>query len=326
MRAICVREPGGTDVLQMREVPDPVPGPEEIRVAVKAVGVNRADLLQRRGLYPPPPDAPPDVLGLEFAGEVEDLGAGATRFERGERVMGIVGGGAYAEKLVIHERAAMRVPERLDFAHAAAVPEAFLTAFDALLSRARLEPGEWLLVHAVGSGVGTAALQLAKHVGAFVIGTSRTAGKLERCAALGLDVGLLVDGPRFAQKIRAATAGHGVDVVLDLVGGEYLEESVLAMAPKGRQVVVGLLAGASAKLPLGLLLANRLTLQGTVLRSRPLEEKIELAQAFERQWLPQLESGELEPVVDEVLSFADVRRAHERMERGDTWGKLVLAW
>lgn len=327
MRAICIREPGGVDVLEMREVAEPEPGPGEIRVAVKALGLNRADLLQRRGLYPPSPDAPEDIPGLEFAGEVEAAGPRATRFKLGDRVMGVVGGGAYAEKLVLHERAAVRAPAAMDWPFAAAIPEAFLTAFDALLLQAELEPGERLLVHAAGSGVGTAALQIAKGIGALVLGTSRSPDKLTRCAALGLDAGIVpTKEVRFADEVRRLTGGAGADVVLDLVGGSYLEESVAAMAPRGRLILVGLMAGSHASVPLGLVLTRRLTLRGTVLRSRPLEEKIALAQAFERQMLPQFERGRLKPVVDEVLPVADVKRAHERLEANATFGKIVLVW
>lgn len=326
MRAIRIREPGGLEVLEMHEIVEPEPGVGEIRVAVRAFGLNRADLLQRRGLYPPPPDAPKDIPGLELAGEVEALGPGTYRFEPGDRVMGVVSGGAYAEKLVLHERAALRVPASMEWPIAAAIPEAFLTAFDALILQAELKPGEWVLIHAVGSGVGTAALQIAKMLGARVIGTSRSGDKLSRCSALGLDAGLALKEPLFAEEVRSLTGGAGADVVLDLVGGSYLEENVAAMAPKGRQIVVGLMAGNFATLPLGLLLARRLTVRGTVLRSRPLEEKIALAQAFERQMLPQFEAGRLRPVIDTILPAGDVRRAHERLEANATFGKIVLAW
>ena len=326
MRAICIRQPGGPEVLQLTDVGEPVPGPGEIRVAVKAFGLNRADLLQRRGLYPPPPDAPQDIPGLELAGEVEALGPRAGRFRLGARVMALVGGGAYAEKVVLHERAAISVPRALDWAAAAAVPEAYLTAFDALLNQAGLRPGERVLIHAVGSGVGTAAVQIAHLAGAWTLGTSRTEDKLRRCSALGLDHGLLLREPRFADEVRRATGGAGADVVIDLVGGDYLEENLLAMAPGGRQIVVGLVAGSVGKQSLALLLARRLTVRGTVLRARALEEKLALAQQFERLMLPQLESGALRPVLDEVLPAADVKRAHERLEANATFGKIVLTW
>lgn len=326
MRAICIREPGGVDVLEMRELAEPEPGPGEIRVAVRATGLNRADLLQRRGLYPPPPGEREDVPGLEFAGAVEALGPRATRFAVGDRVMGLVASGAYAEKVVLHERAAIRVPAGVELVAAAAIPEAFVTAYDALFRQAGLRLGERVLIHAVGSGVGTAALQVARLAGATVIGTSRTADKLARCKPLGLDHALHLTAPRFADEVKVATGGAGVDVVVDLVGGDYVEEDVVALAPKGRLVLVGLTAGNFARLPLGLVLAKRLTLRGAVLRARPLEEKIELAQAFERELVPQFENGRLQPVLDEAVPVSDVKRAHERLEENASFGKLVLVW
>ncbi len=326
MRAVCVREPGGVEVLEMREVPEPVPGPGEIRVAVKASAVNRADLLQRRGQYPAPPDSPQDIPGLEFAGEVEICGPNSKRFKPGDRVMGIVGGGGYAEKLVIHERAAVRVPAGLNWAQAASIPEAFFTAFDALMLQAELKPGERLLIHAAGSGVGTAAIQLAKLISATVVGTARSADKLERAKVLGLDAGLVVSGPKFADAAKRQVGGAGFDVILDLVGGDYLEDNIRALAPLGRSIVVGLVAGSTAPLSLGLLLAKRLTLRGTALRTRPIEEKISVAQAFERQVVPHFESGRLKPVLDAAIPMAEVRSAHERMEANATFGKLALVW
>lgn len=326
MRAICIREPGGVDVLEMREIVEPEPGPNEIRVAVRATGLNRADLLQRRGLYPPPAGEREEVPGLEFAGTVEALGRHATRFTVGDKVMGVVGGGAYAEKVVLHERAAIRVPRGMELTSAAAIPEAFVTAWDALLHQARLAPGERVLVHAVASGVGTAAIQIARLVGATAIGTSRTRAKLDRCKALGLEHALETEGPPFASAVKRATGGAGADVVLDLVGGDYVEEDLAAMAQRGRLVVVGLMAGNFTKLPLGLLLAKRIAIFGTVLRARPLEEKIALAQAFEHQIVPHFEKESLVPVIDEVLPVSEVKRAHERLETNNSFGKLVLSW
>ncbi|MGI5861066.1 MAG: NAD(P)H-quinone oxidoreductase [Myxococcales bacterium] len=326
MRAVIVREPGGVEVLEQREVADPEPCGGEILVKVKAAGVNRADVLQRRGHYPAPPGSPKDILGLELAGEVEACGPAVTRFRPGDRVMGIVGGGACAERLVIHERAALPVPRGLGFAEAAAIPEAFLTAFDAALLQGGLKPGEWLLVHAVGSGVGTAAVQLARLVGARTLGTARSEEKVARARELGLDEGIVLGKPQFSDEVKRRTGGAGADVVLDLVGGAYLEENIRAMAPLGRLIAVGLVAGSSASLPLGLLLAKRLTLRGTVLRSRPLEEKIALALAFERQILPHFESGKLRPIVDRILPMAEVAEAHRLIEANATFGKLVLTW
>jgi putative PIG3 family NAD(P)H quinone oxidoreductase len=326
--AVRIASPGGPEVLSIDRVSVPAPGPGQVLVEVAAAGLNRADLLQRRGLYPAPPGAPADIPGLEYAGHVSSVGEGVRDFAPGDEVMGIVAGGAMATHLVVHERELLRVPTGLSLAQAAAVPEAFLTAYDALFTQAGLEAGERVLVHAVGSGVGTAALQLARWAGARVIGTSRTRDKLERCAALGLEEGLDVSAaPRFALEARERTGGRGVDVVLDLVGGAYLPENVEALAPRGRLIVVGLVAGASAELSLGTLLRKRLTVRGTVLRSRSLEEKAALAQRFGTLVAPSFgPAGPLVPVVDAVMSMSEVREAHARMERNETFGKIVLKW
>lgn len=326
MRAVRVPEPGGPDVLQLAEVPRPEPGPGQIRVRVRAAGVNRADLLQRRGLYPAPPGWPEDVPGLEFAGEVEALGENAREWRPGDRVMGIVGGGGYAEYVVVHEREAIPVPEALSWEEAGAVPEVFVTAHDALFTRGRLVMGETVLVHAVGSGVGTAALQLAKAAGATVLGTSRTASKLDHAAELGLDVAILAGAEDFADAALDATGGRGADLVLDLVGGAYLPRNLASLAPLGRIVVVGLISGAFGEIDLGVVLRKRLTMVGTSLRTRPLEEKIVAAQAFTRQVLPLLADGRIRPIVDTTVDMADAPRAHRRMEANQNFGKIVLVW
>jgi putative PIG3 family NAD(P)H quinone oxidoreductase len=324
MRAIVIDGKGGTDVLSVRDVPEPSAGPGQVLVRVRAAGVNRADVLQRRGFYPAPAGAPASIPGLEYAGEVAAVGPGAGRLGVGDRVMGIVAGGAQAELLVVHEREAVRIPDALSFEDAAAVPEVFMTAWDAAFLQAGLCAGEILLVPAVGSGVGTAALQLAKAAGARVIGTSRTPWKLDKARELGLDVALDGSAPGLADAIRRATGGAGVDVVLDLLGGPALPVHLRALRQGGTLVCVGLLAGAVAELPLGVLLASRLRVLGTVLRSRPLEEKIALARDFERHVVPLLEAGRVAPVVAGVLPLADVATAHARMEADDTFGSLVL--
>ncbi len=326
-RAVRIEKPGGPEVLKIDRVPVDDPGPGEILVEVAAAGLNRADLLQRRGAYPAPPGYPADVPGLEYAGKVAAVGSRVTRWKAGDRVMGIVGGGAMATHLTVHEREALPVPEDLALTHAAAIPEAFLTAFDAIFAQAGLVAGEALLVHAVASGVGTAALQLARRAGAQVIGTSRTEAKLERCAELGLADALHVTDGRFAEATRALTAGRGADVLLDVVGGPYLEENLEALADRGRMVVIGLMGGRSAELPLGALLRRRLTVRGSVLRARPLEEKAALAQRFTREVVPAFApGGGLAPVVDDVLPMSEIQAAHERMERNETFGKIVLEW
>lgn len=326
MRALLIERPGGPETLALGEVPTPEPGPGQIRVRVHAAGLNRADLLQREGRYPPPPGWPERVPGLEYAGVVDALGPGVTAWREGDRAMGLVGGGACAEYVVVHEREAIPVPEPLTLEEAAAVPEAFITAHDALFTRLRLAPGERVLVHAVGSGVGTAALQLARAAGATVYGTARSAWKLERAAALGLTLGIDATREEFAETVLARTGGAGVHAILDLVGGGYLAGDLRALAPLGRLAIVGLVAGSRAELDLGLVLRKRLTLIGTQLRHRPLEEKILAARRLAEHVLPLLVDGRVRPVVDAVLPMTEAAEAHRRLEAGRVFGKLVLAW
>jgi putative PIG3 family NAD(P)H quinone oxidoreductase len=326
MRAIRIVEPGGPEVLRMEEIPRPEPGLSEIRVRVRATGVNRAEILQRRGLYPAPPGWPVDVPGLEFAGEVEAVGDRVSAWKPGDRAMGLVGGGGYAEFVVVHEREAVPVPESLSWEEAAAVPEVFVTAHDALFTRGRLRMGEAVLIHAVGSGVGTAAVQLARVVGANVLGTSRTGWKLERAQELGLEVPIPAGGHEFADDVLDATGGTGADVILDLVGAGYLPRNLKCVALLGRIVVVGLTGGAFAEIDLGILLRKRVTIVGTSLRSRPLEEKIAAVQAFAREALPLLRDGRIRPVLDETFPMADAAGAHRRMEADANFGKIVLVW
>lgn len=323
-RAVRIREFGGPEVLELFEFTPRPPGFGEILVRVEAAGLNRADLLQRRGLYPAPPGSPAEIPGLEYAGVVEEAGEGAG-WKVGDRVMGIVGGGAMATHLTVSEREAIPIPAGMSATDAAAIPEVFLTAFDALFVQGGLCLGERLLVHAVGSGVGTAALQLAREAGVFTLGTSRTREKLDRCREMGLDVAILTDG-RFAEEVRAGTGGKGADVVLDLVGASYLEENLAALAPRGRIVCVGLLGGAKGNFPLGALLQKRATLIGTVLRSRPSEEKALLTQRFTREVLPLFEDGRLQPVVEAVFPFDRIAEAHRLLESNRTFGKIVLSW
>ena len=327
-RAVVIEGKGEPEVLELGTLQVREPGPGELLVEIKAAGLNRADTLQRRGFYPAPPGAPAQVPGLEYAGVVSALGAGVREFAAGDRVMGIVAGGGMASHVVVHEREAIRVPAALSIEDAAAIPEVFLTAYDALFPQARMTLGDNVLLHAIGSGVGTAALQLATATGARALGTSRTADKLERCHALGLaaEDGLLVSDKRFAQAVLERTGGRGADVILDSIGAAYLAENVAALAQRGRMVVIGLMGGAAGELPLGALLAKRACVMGTVLRARALEEKASLAQAFSRDAIPLFERGALRPVVDCVLPMRDVAEAHRRMERNETFGKIVLAW
>jgi len=324
MRAIVIREPGGPEVLELRDLPPPEPERGEVCVRVRATAVNRADLLQRMGAYPAPPGAPADIPGLEIAGEVEAVGEGVTELARGDRVFGVVGGGGYAEQLVVHARTLARMPEGMSFVDAAAVPEAFLTAWDAMVDQGRLSAGETALVHAAGSGVGTAGVQIARAVGARVVGTARTAEKLGRARELGLDEAVVVEGGRFADAVLASTGGRGVDVVLELVGGGYVAEDLACLAPRGRIVVVGTMGGGHAEVDLPRLMRKRAELRGTVLRTRPLEEKILAARALERHLAPLFARGVLRPVVDRVLPLAQAADAHRRMQSNATFGKIVL--
>jgi putative PIG3 family NAD(P)H quinone oxidoreductase len=324
MRAVVIREPGGPEVLELRDVAMPEPSRGEVRVRVRATAVNRADLLQRLGVYPAPPGVRADVPGLELAGEVDVVGEGVTELVRGDRVFGLVGGGGYAEYVVVHARTLARIPGGLSFTDAAAVPEAFVTAWDAMVDQAHLCAGETVLVHAVGSGVGTAGLQLARAVGAQVIGTARTPSKLERARELGLAFGIIVEHSKFASAVLTRTAARGVDVVLELVGGSYVAEDLTCVAPRGRIVVVGAMGGREVALDLSLLMQKRVELRGTVLRARPLEEKILSGIALERHIVPLLASGAVRPVVERVLPIAQVAEAHSLVQANAPFGKVVL--
>lgn len=328
MKALVTEGTGGPEILQLREVPDPQPTAWEVQVGVRAAALNRADLAQLHGLYPAPRGAPSNIPGLEYAGEVTAVGANVTRFQPGDRVMGLVGGGAFAERVVVHEREVVRLPSNLSFEEAAAIPEAFTTAYDALVLQAGMRSGEWALVHAAASGVGSAGVQIAQALGATPIGTGRTKEKLERLRKeFGLEHAIAVGEDRqFAAAVKAATGGRGADVAMDLVGGKYLPQTLEAMANRGRVVLVGLLAGDRELLPLDTILRMRLTLIGTVLRSRPIDEKIAAAQALERHLVPLFERRALRPVVDEVLSFAEVKRGFELLRTNRSYGKIVLHW
>jgi NADPH2:quinone reductase len=324
MRAIVIREPGGPEVLELRDVPTPTPQRGEARVRIRATAVNRADLIQRMGAYPAPPDSPRDIPGMELAGEVDAVGEGVSSVKVGDRVFGLAGGGTYAEQVVLPARTLVRLPEALSYVEGAAIPEAFITAYDAMVVQARLAPGETVLVHAAGSGVGTAAIQIARAVGAFSIGTARTAEKLDRTRPMGLGEGIVVEGGRFAEKVTAITAGRGVDVVIDLVGGAYVAEDLACIAMRGRIVVVGLLAGTRADVDLGLLMRKRVEMRGTMLRSRPLEEKIDAANLLARHLAPLFATRQLEPVIDRVLPLARASDAHAYVASNEGFGKVVL--
>lgn len=325
-RAVKIRGAGGVDVLFIDALEVRDPGPHEVLVEVAAAGLNRADVLQRRGFYPAPAGVVPDVPGLEYAGTVAAVGPGVRAARVGDRVMGIVAGGAMATHLVTHERELVPVPAGMPLERAAAVPEAFFTAYDALFAQGRLALGEWVLIHAVASGVGTAALHLARAAGARVIGTSRTQDKLERLRGLGLENGVLVGAEGFHERVDELTGGAGASVILDGVGAAYLEQNLRCLASRGRLVIIGLLGGVSGTVPLRMLLDRRAQIIGTVLRSRPLEEKAALARRVAAHVVPLLADGTIEPVIDAVLPMEEVGAAHARMESNQSFGKIVLRW
>lgn len=327
-RAVVIRGPGGVDKLALEDRPVRDPGPGEVLVQVAACGLNRADILQRRGFYPAPAGVAPDIPGLEYAGTVAAVGARVTSVAVGDRVMGIVGGGAMATYLVVQADELLPVPESLTLQQAAAVPEVFMTAYDALMVQAEVGIGSRVLIHAVASGVGTAAVQLVRVAGGISIGTSRTESKLARCAELDLapDHAVHVDSGSFAKAVRGHIGDAGVNAVLDLVGGSYLGENVQVLAPRGRVIVVGLVGGIAGNLPLGLLLGKRASITGTVLRSRPHDEKAALARQFASAVVPLFADGRLRPVIDEVLPMDNIAEAHQRMEENRTVGKLIVHW
>ena len=325
MRAVVITQAGGPEYLAIRDLVRPSPGPGEVLVRVRASALNRADILQREGRYPPPPGAP-DIPGLEFAGEVAERGSGATRWKIGARVFGIVAGGAHAEFLVTNQDAVAGVPDHIGWKDAAAIPEAFITAHDAMIAQADLAMGETVLIHAVASGVGLAAVQLARAWGAIPFGTSRTPEKLLAARELGLEDGIAInkDFDPLTAKVETWTAGRGIDVTLDLVGGPYLAASAKVAALRGRIMIIGSLAGATGEFPLGIVLRKRLQLRGTVLRSRSLAEKIDATARFEREVVPLLATGKVKAVVDSVFPLERIADAHRRMESNESVGKVVI--
>jgi putative PIG3 family NAD(P)H quinone oxidoreductase len=322
-KAVRIEGAGGPEVLTIGTLELDDPGPDDVLVQVHAAGLNRADILQRRGFYPAPPGVVPDVPGLEVSGIVRAVGSRVTDVVAGDRVMAIVPGGGMATHIVIPANELLPVPSSVDLTRAAAFPEAFCTAFDALVLQAGLQLGEVLVVHAVGSGVGTAALQLARALGAIVVGTSRTRDKLDRCADLGLLHPVLVENGRFADQTKAATGP--AHVVFDPVGAAYLRENLDTLGIGGRLVVYGLMGGVQTEIPLGTVLQKRLRILGTVLRSRPAAERAALAAAARRHLLP-LFGTTLVPIVDTILPMERIADAHRQMEANTTFGKVIMTW
>ncbi|MBI2705614.1 MAG: NAD(P)H-quinone oxidoreductase [Actinobacteria bacterium] len=322
MRAVVLDEHGGTDVLRIKEVPDPVPGPEDIVVDVVATALNRADLLQRMGLYPGP-TMEHEIPGLEFSGRVAAIGERVSRWTAGEAVMGIVGGGAYAEKIAVHERQVMRVPATVAVSDAAAIPEVWITAFDALVVQGGLTSGRRALVHAGASGVGTASIQIANAIGASVAVTV-SGGKRDRCLGLGAALAVDYNAVDFVAAVLAWTDGFGVDVVLDVIGGDYIEKNIDSVRTGGRIILVGIMGGGVSTVNAGKLLMKRAALIGTTLRARPLEEKIAVTQRFAAEILPLFGTGAVKPVIDSRFPISEIAAAHDYMQSNANVGKIVI--
>jgi len=327
MKAVTIVSFGGVEGLEIREVADaPRATADRMRVRVHAAGLNRADILQRMGRYPAPPGYPQDIPGLEFAGEVVEAGEEARKWKVGTRVFGITGGGAQAEFVTVPESTLAEIPADLNWAEAASIPEVFMTAHDALFTQCQLQMGERVLIHAAGSGVGTAASQLVKAAGAFAFGTSRTSDKLERAKEFGLEESVVVSGDptAFVEAVKRWTDKRGVDVVLDLVGAAYLQANLASLAVKGRLIFVGTTSGSKAEIDYSVAMSKRLRIMGTSLRTRSIEEKATATGLFARHVVPLLATGTVRPVIDRIFKMEDVRAAHERIESNESFGKVVL--
>jgi len=326
MQAVWISRFGGPEVLEVRETVRPGVSGDEVLVRVRASALNRADLLQRQGKYPAPPGSPQEIPGMEFAGEVAEIGPRVQMWKPGQRVFGLAGGGAQAQYIVTHERLLAEIPENLSWAEAAAVPEAFITAHDAMWIQAGLRPAETVLIHSVGSGVGLAAVQLACALKAVPYGTSRTLDKISRAKEYGLEAGMAVreNFDELVTAVQQWTGGKGINVVLDLAGGPYVKASQKLMALKGRMMLVGTVAGANYELDSRFVMGKRLQIRGTVLRARALEEKILATQTFAAEVVPLLGKGILLPTIDSTFKMSEITKAHERLESNQTFGKVVV--
>ena len=322
MRAVIITRPGGPEVLEIQSVETPEPQGDYVRVRVRASGINRADLLQRAGAYPAPAGSPSQIPGLEFAGEVDAIGPQVRMWRPGQRVMGLAGGGAQAEYILSHEGLLVEIPDNLDFVQAAGIPEVFITAHDALFTQAGLQMGERLLVHAAGSGVGTAAIQLAHNTGATTYATSRTSAKLEKARPLGLDVG--ISDKNFATEVNRLTGSAGVHVVLDFIGAPYLEQNLEALTSWGRIVFLATMGGTQANINLGLLMSKRISMRGVTLRTRTLEEKLAATRRFATSVLPLLANGKVKPIIEHAYPLEEIGAAHTVMAENKNFGKLIV--
>ena len=323
MKAIVLNGFGAPEVLTLGEAPKPEPKPDDLLVRVRVSALNRADTLQRRGLYPPPP-GDSEILGLELAGEVEAWGSAVKGFKKGQRVFGLVGGGGYGEFALLDHQMAMPIPDDWSYEQAAAVPEVYFTANETVFVQGGLQSGETVLVHAGGSGVGTAAIQMAHHIGATVYFTAGSADKIERAMALGATAGINYKTQDFVEEVKRLTGGAGVDLIEDFLGASYLARNMAALKTKGRLVIVATMGGTKTEIDLNLLMRKRLAIFGSVLRARPLEEKRAVTKRFLDRWMQPLREGAIKPIIDSTFPLAKAREAHERMESNLNFGKILL--
>jgi tumor protein p53-inducible protein 3 len=323
MKAIIVEKPGDESVLKLAEVPDPTIKPDEILIRVRAAGLNRADIMQRQGFYPPPPGAS-EILGLECAGEVEAVGAAVTGWKIGDRAMALLPGGGYAEKAAANYGSAMKIPPSMSFEEAAGFPEVFLTSFMTLFMLAAIKSGETALIHGGGSGVGTASIQLLKEAHARSIVTAGSDEKCEQCLKLGADVAINYKRGPFPASVKTATNGRGVDVILDHIGGPYLSPNIESLAQGGRLVLIGMMQGMRTEIDLSVVLRGHLKIIGSTLRTRPDTEKAQIVAAFLKQFGTALEAGRLRPPIYKVIPASDAPTAHRMMQASEHFGKIVL--
>ena len=323
MKAIVLNGFGAPEVLTLGEAPKPEPKPDDLLVRVRVSALNRADTLQRRGLYPPPP-GDSEILGLELAGEGEAWGSAVKGFKKGQRVFGLVGGGGYGEFALLDHQMAMPIPDDWSYEQAAAVPEVYFTANETVFVQGGLQSGETVLVHAGGSGVGTAAIQMAHHIGATVYFTAGSADKIERAMALGATAGINYKTQDFVEEVKRLTGGAGVDLIEDFLGASYLARNMAALKTKGRLVIVATMGGTKTEIDLNLLMRKRLAIFGSVLRARPLEEKRAVTKRFLDRWMQPLREGAIKPIIDSTFPLAKAREAHERMESNLNFGKILL--